>query len=198
MLKLQTVTPPAVEPITVADVKSQSRITTSADDTLIGTYITAVRRHVEIAILSRALITQTFDLYLDDWPDVDFVEIPRPPLVSITSVDYTDENGSTATIASSNYIVDTVAQPGQVVLKSSANWPAVTLQRVNGLKIRFVAGYGATAADVPQEIKNAMLLAVGTLYENRESIVIAQGVTIADLPGMGFKNLLRNYRVNMV
>lgn len=189
-------TAPAAEPVSASEAKSHLRIDISDDDTLIGTYITAARVRVEQE-LNRALVTQTWELVLDGFPAGDRIRLPLPPLQSVTSVKYTDEDGVEATYSSANYLVDTDAEPGQIVLKSGVTWPAVTLLReVAAVRIKFVAGYGLAAA-VPEPIKLAIKLLVGTYYENREDTLVAQGVTVMRLP-TGVRDLLSSYRVRRV
>lgn len=178
-MALKLVTGPAAEPVSVSEAKSHLRVDLADDDTLIGNYITAARQWCE-AFTRRALVTQTWDLTFDYWPTYE-IRLPLPPLQSVTSISYTDQDGSTSTFSSSNYFVDTTGEPGRIVLKSFATWPSVVLREAAGVTVRFVAGYG-NAATVPQAIKSAMLLVVGTLYENREDVVAGQGVTLGRLP----------------
>jgi len=191
-MALKLITAPATEPVTSAEAKAHLRVDTTADDTLIGTLITVARMHVENH-LRRALITQTWELVLDAFPARNVIQLPMPPLASITSIKYTDEAAVEATFSSTAYAVDTDSTRGRVVLKSGESWPSVTLAATSGVRVRYVAGYGA-AANVPQAIKQAILLLIGTLYENRESVLVAQGVTVMELP-FGVNVLLMPYRV---
>jgi len=191
-MKLILITGPASAPVSVSEAKSHLRVDISTDDTLIGTYITAATQYVELH-LRRALITQTHELVLDGWPGKGRISLPLAPLISVTSVTVTDNAGSAAVFSISNYIVDTAGEPGAVVLKSTASWPATVLQEVNGIKVRFVAGYGAAAA-VPDAIKQAILLAVGSMYEHREDVQVSPGIVSVSLP-LGVFNLLMPYRV---
>lgn len=191
-MTLKLITAPATEPVTASEAKSHLRVDTTADDTLIGTLITAARQHVENH-LRRALITQTWELVMDAFPAGDVIRLPRPPLVSVTSIKYTDVAGSESTFSSAAYVVDTDSTKGRVVLKSGESWPSDTLAAANGVRVRYVAGYGSAAA-VPNPIRQAILLLIGTLYENRESVLVAQGVTVAQLP-FGVEALLMPYRI---
>jgi len=179
-MKLTVSTPPAEEPITLTEAKLHLRVDDDADDALIAALITAARQRIEAATW-RSLITQTLVLRLDEWPAGNCIELPRPPLVSVTSVQYTDEAGSTTTFASSNYLVSTAGDPGAIVLKSTSAWPTATPQAVDGVTVTYVAGYGE-AVDVPQIIKQAILMTVGHWYENREEAVVGAGFTGAKVP----------------
>lgn len=173
-MALKLVTGPAVEPISLATAKVNLRVDVDDDDTFISGLIVTARRYVE-AVSARALISQTWDYVLDDWPDSPFT-IPRPPLQSITSIKYVDEDGVEGTVDSGDYVVDTFSEPGRVALASDASWPSDTLQPIAGVRIRFVAGFGDEAADVPETYTKAMDLLIGHWYENREAVATSGAV----------------------
>lgn len=191
-MALKLITAPAAEPVSTSEAKSHLRVDTTADDTYIGTLITVARQNVE-SHLRRALISQTWEVVLDAFP-AGVIRLPKPPLASVTSIKYTDDEGNESTYSSANYVVDTDTEPGRVVLKSGQTWPAVTLAAVNGVRVRYVAGYGAAGSNVPQAIRQAILLVIGSLYENREDVLVAQGVSIGVLP-FGVVALLAPYRI---
>jgi len=184
---LKLVTAPVAEPITTAEAKTHLRIDGSDEDTLIDTYIMAARQLCEMEA-RRAFVTQTFDLFLEQWPASDEIMLPRPPLQSVTSITYTDSNGNAQTMPSADYLVDTASEPGRVVLSYGGTWPSATLRPGPAITVRFVAGYGLAAA-VPAMYKQAIKLLVGHWYENREQVVLAPGLGAAQLP-MGVKALL--------
>ena len=191
-MRLSLVTAPSEEPLTLAEAKLHCRVDISDDDALITRLIVAVRRNAE-ARIRRSLVTQTWDLYLDDWPgkiqltnlpdragltmlaptedatDGGFsVEIPKPPLQSVTYVKYYDMGGTLVTMDSSLYTVSP-GSPGRVMLAPSQIWPQVQTRRADAVNIRFVSGFGAASA-VWEDIKCGMLLHIGTLYKHRESV----------------------------
>jgi uncharacterized phiE125 gp8 family phage protein len=140
------------------------------EDDLLTRLITAAREDCE-DFQRRAYITRTYELWLDAWPDGDRIEIPMPILQAVNSVTYYDTNGDDYDLTEDDdFIVDTENEPGQVVLAYGKAWPSITLRPVNGICIEFDAGYGAAAADVPAAVKQAMLLLIGHLYENREAV----------------------------
>ena len=159
------------EPVTVAEAKAQARVDISTDDALITGLIVAARQLVEETTW-RALVTQRWDLYLDAWPDGDTILLPRPPLRSIVTFEYTNDAGAATAVPAADYLVDAVSEPGRLRLKASASWPSATLREINGVHIRFEAGYGVASA-VPQRYKQAVLLLVSTWYENRETLSVS-------------------------
>lgn len=173
-MALVLVTPPASAPISLVEAKSHLRVDHSDEDTHIQLLIDAATSYLDgyTGILGRCIVQQTWDLYLDEFPTSESsIQIPLGPLISVSSVTYTDTNGDPATVDSDNYTVDTVTPPGWVVPDSSFSWPS-TLDAINAVKVRFIAGYST----VPPAIKAAMLLMVADLYENREPVVIGQTV----------------------
>jgi uncharacterized phiE125 gp8 family phage protein len=161
-MPFKLVAPPIEEPITLEVAKAHLRLDDDEDEYVVGLII-ASRRHCE-GFQSRAYITQTWDLYLDAFP-TGCLKVPHPPLQTVTFIKFKDSSGFIQTLASSEYAVDTFSEPGLICSGYGKSWPA-TYPELNAVQIRFEAGYG-TAADVPQEIKQAILLKVADLYEHR-------------------------------
>ena len=185
-MALKVITAPAAEPLTLAEAKAHLRVDGIDEDGYITALIVAARQGAE-SITGRALMAQTLELAMDAFPGQ--IVIPRPPLASVTSITYVDESGVTQTLAPSAYAVNSHAQPAMVDPAYGTTWPA-TRSQANAVLVRYVAGYAA-AADVPQEIKQWMLLRIGMLFENRESV--AAGVQFSALPFVD--SLLAPYRV---
>ena len=293
-------TEPAEEPLGIEEVKTHLRVDMDDDDDLIQSLITSSRQYAE-SYLKRALITQTWKYYLDEWPDEgrDYIELPMPPLSSVSSMKYTDYNsvqttlgtavvqatgtitvtgtpladehltvgirtfhfkalrsttgeitinadnttqaanivtaltadlatitsanllgvvtvtavavgsagnsivlttdatgvvvsgsGTLANGADSDYTVDKNKEPGRIVLAYGETWPSATLTVTSPIEIIYVCGYG-TPEDVPRAIRSAMLIYIGNLYENRESIIVGQ--TFSHLKTV--EALLEPYRI---
>jgi uncharacterized phiE125 gp8 family phage protein len=178
--RIKITTAPATEPITAAEAKLHCRVDHSTEDDIFTRLIEVARIQCE-NIAARAFITRTFTAYLDCWPSWCF-ELPFPPLAAITSIKYYDDLGGAAVaVDSADYIVDVNSEPGRVALVSGASWPSVSLRPINGVEVIYTAGF-ANAAAVPDAYKQAMLLLVGHLYENRESVVVQQGVGMIQVP----------------
>lgn len=159
---------PSEEPVSLLQAKAHLRVDHEHEDTLIKSLITTARQYAESVLTRRAFVTQTLQVTLDEWPGTTIL-LPRPPLQSVESITYFDEDDVSDTVDAEDYIVDTHSEPGRIVLKRNASWPSVTLRAANGIEIEYVAGYG-DADDVPEEFKHGIKLLVGHWYTNREAI----------------------------
>lgn len=171
---------PATEPVTSTEAKLHCRVDHSTDDAIFTRLIAVARRQCE-QISGWSFITRTLTAELDCWPMGNTIELLYPPLTSVTSIVYIDEDGGSNTFAASNYIVDTHRTPGRIVLKDGVSWPDAALQVGGAITITYVAGY-ANAAAVPDQYKQATLLLIGHLYENRETVVVQQGTGAIQIP----------------
>lgn len=178
-MALKLITSPAVEPVTLAEVKKHLNEDSSHNDDLINFYIRAVRSHWDVptALLNMALVAQTWELHLDGFPTNE-IKIPFGPLQSITHIKYDDADGNEQTL-NANYTVDTTTGPGWVLPAES--WPA-TYAGINSVRVRFISGWPVVSgvATTPDDVKAAIMLMVGTLYRRREDIII--GETAIPLP----------------
>jgi uncharacterized phiE125 gp8 family phage protein len=172
---LKRISGPASELVTVADVKLHTHIDYDVEDTLIENWIKAARIAAE-DYQGRAYYTQVYDLYFDSFPCSVF-EIPRPPLVSVDSLKYYDTANTEYDFDLNDLIIDTSSEPGRISLGYSVQWPTVTLRPINGVKIRFTAGYGdaggtTTTPDfvitaVPSSVKDVIYVYCAWRNENR-------------------------------
>lgn len=167
---LTVVTAPTAEPVDVDELKLQLKIDLSADDALISDLGKAAREYVE-AYTRRTLLETTYDLKLDAFPCGDIV-LPHPPVRSVTSVTYIDQNGDSQvmTAGATGYLTDLPAgphaEPGRIYPGYQVLWP-VTRCQPNAVTVRYVAGYGTTSAAVPRLIKAAIKHLVEHWYTNR-------------------------------
>lgn len=158
-------TGPSVEPVTVEELKTFARIDGTDEDTQLGYFIKAARSHTE-NYLNRSLIEQIITLRMDCWPG-EKLELPRPPLISITAVETLDELGVATVYDSDYYFVDTISEPGLLIIRNGAVWPQNTDRYYGGFQVRYKAGYGAAGTEVPDAIKEAIKQWSTIMYENR-------------------------------
>src|SRR3954463_8761749 len=91
-------TPPAVEPVTLADAKAYLRVDNDDDDAVISALIAGARSHIE-AQTRRALITQTWRLVRDVWPGDRRIAVVPSPLQQVTAARVYRVDGSTRALA---------------------------------------------------------------------------------------------------
>ena len=164
--------PPTCEPISLAEAREFLRVDGTDQDGLIAGHTVAARQYCE-KLCGRAFINRTLDAKFDyGWPcgngnDANEIELRYPPLVSVTSITYVDGNGATQTLASNQYRVSLGDIAGIIVPEWGVSWPAVRSQ-VDAITVRFVTGYGTNLGDVPEPIRQAVMLYTRFLYDSRE------------------------------
>jgi len=159
---ISVVTPPAIEPVTLADVRDHLRIDHTDSDNVLDWLIQAAREAVE-ASTGRALIQRTLDVTFDSFADL--MELPRAPLQSVTHVKYLDDDGNEQTLSSSVYRVETNGDwPGIIELGYDQSWPSVYSVK-NPVTVRIVAGFGSTRDAVPMPLRQAIYLHVQQQYD---------------------------------
>lgn len=180
---------PAVEPVSLAEAKAHLRVDQNAEDTLISSLIVTSRLHVEAA-LGLALVTQGWTLLLDAWPDIGQLRLPLRPIRSITSIRVYDETATPRVLTPDAYLLDGAGAPARVIRRRGFAWPQPGVDG-NGIEVSFTAGFGDAASDVPQPIRQALLLLVAHWYEHREPVEL--GSPAAAIP-TDVSNLLAPYR----
>lgn len=159
-------TPPGSEPVTLAEVKANSRITATvtAQDSLISdVWIPAARRAWE-HMADQCAMSQTITLRLDAFP-VGSIVLPRGKATAITSITYTDAANTTQTVSTSVYALNASSDRVQTVdLKMGQSWPSAG-NIPGAVSVVYTAGH----ATAPEDMKHWILLAVGRAYENREA-----------------------------
>lgn len=167
--QVRVYTAPTVEPVTLAEVKIDLRVDHGNDDNLLTTLIVAARQRAE-ELSSRSFVNRTLDLRLAAWPSGVTIELKFPPLVSVTSITYYDEDNVVGTVSASDYIVVNDVEPGLIQLTPTASWPSTVLRRSWPITVRYVAGYGAAAANTPEHYKQLIRALVAHRYEFRDEI----------------------------
>jgi uncharacterized phiE125 gp8 family phage protein len=198
-VQYELVTPPASEPVTLAEAKAHLRVDIPDDDAAITALITAARQRAE-TITNRSLITQTWRAWLDGFPSSldrrgqPSFRLGRGPVASVSSVKYIDTAGALQTLSPSAYVLDNKAQLGQHTVRPAygSSWPA-TRDELDSVQVEYVAGFGAANA-VPEPIKTAMLQYVAHWYANRETVIT--GTIVAETPMAG-DTLLWPYRLDV-
>lgn len=179
MLKL--VTPPSVEPVTLAEVKAMAGINHDLDDSLLNIFISA-EREVGEDETNLSWAEKTLELVLPCFPRGE-IELQAPPIKAVTSIKYLDADGVEQTMPEADYIVDKDSFPGFV--RPVSEWPE-TAERTNAVKVRYTAGDWGDC--FPVKAKQFLITRVNERYNQRESFIV--GPNTRDLP--------RNYVIGLL
>jgi uncharacterized phiE125 gp8 family phage protein len=159
-MKYKIITPPAAPVISLANLREHLRVTEAAalQDGLILDWLESAREYCQ-HYTSRCIGVQTVEMALDAFPTA-AISLAPGPVASITSINYTDSNGATQTIAPENYILDDYGLDHWALPIADTQWPTAK-DSANSVRVRYVAG------DLPAPVRSAMLLMVGDSFDNR-------------------------------
>lgn len=171
-MQFKVITAVTTEPVTTAEAKLHLRVDGDDDDDLIAALIIAAREAAE-HYTGRALAPQTLEAALHCFPDHEgeHIDLPRPPVASITSVKYTDTAGDEQTIDAADYALSAYGESRRIAPTYGNYWPS-TQDIPDAVRVRYVTGHGATVSEtIPfphlKAVKSALLLMIGWLYDNR-------------------------------
>jgi len=181
------------EPLSLEEAKLQCRVTASDDDVLIARLVVAAREYVE-RFTRRALTTKTIQLRLLEFPiDSKPISLPRPPLISVTTLEYRDlDTGNyTALVEGTDFEVDEAAEPAEIHLAYLQQWPSARYV-FDGARVTYQTGYGPDGEDVPGALASACGLLIANWYENREPTIAA---TIVRKVPFTIESLMLPYKI---
>ena len=192
--RLSIVTRSNVQVLDLDQVKAHLRVFTDDDDDLITAYIGAATDYIDgVWGIGVSLLTTQWRYTLDYFQQV--MRIPIGPVQSVDAIEYRDTTNVWNTVDPTLYYVDLSRSPACINLSYNKVYPQVTLPQGSAVRITFTAGYGATPASIPRDIQYAMLLMIGSYYENRSAIVgIESRDSPAELP-LGVEAILSKYRI---
>lgn len=181
-MDLRLITAPVAEPVSIFTAKEHLRLDADAtDDGLVADMLRAAREAVE-AHTGRALMPQTWQLRLPEFPASDAaILIPTAPLISVTELLIINEAGAETVVSTDDYQVEAPSGPragrGKLIPGYALTWPATRATTLGAVRVTFQAGY-ATAAAVPYPLKAAIMLILSELYEQREASAVRPPVEI--------------------
>ena len=158
---------PAVEPITLAEMKAYLRVDEdeAAQDDLISGLIKAARLMIE-ATSRRILIEQSWRVVLDRWPRDGTVLLPVAPLIAVDAIRITDAAGTVTELPDDTFEADALSDPPRIIVQDA---PEPGKSR-NGISIELRAGFGTAAEAVPATLKLAIRILVAHWFENRGDV----------------------------
>ena len=172
---MKLITPPTVEPVTVADVKTYAHIDHATDDSIIAKWIKTARILAE-NYQRRAYYEQVWELSFDDFPELPLL-IPRPPLVSIDFIHYYDSDDVMTNMDLTEFIIDINHEPGRIDHAYNQIWPSEILRPIDAVRIRYTCGYqlmysttttwAPDNTPIPENVMDAIYLYCTYRNENR-------------------------------
>lgn len=182
--RLINITEPAIEPVTVAEAKLHAHIDHSVQDAIIESWIKSARIMAE-GYQRQVYISRIMEMSFDSFPHSIF-DIPYAPLIQVISIKYFDLNNTEYTLyydgtnpvttteeggdepsTNSDFIIDINGNPGRISLAYNTIWPVVTLRPIDAVRVRFAAGYGLETSDIPENVRDAIMLYCTYRNENR-------------------------------
>lgn len=160
---------PTVEPVSLDDVKGQLRVLHTNEDATIARLARVARSMIEGKV-SRALMDQGIRLELPAFPASGVIRLPRPPVISVTSVRYRDTAGTTQTLDPALYVFTADELTPRITIADGAAWPE-TQTHPAAVFVDYRAGFGTTPEAVPEDLRHAILLTVEHFYANRGATV---------------------------
>jgi uncharacterized phiE125 gp8 family phage protein len=189
LLDLVRETAPTATPVTVAQLREQAEIDSTHRDDHLQRCLDAATQHLDgySGALGRALMVQTWVLYLEQFP-AGVIRLPMPPLITVDEITYTDANGDAQLLSGAVYEV--ITGPRAEIRRAYGRvWPAARCEP-RSIAITFTCGH-ATAAEVPAPIRQWILMSAAGLNAQREDQAI--GLTVS--PNPAADRLLAPFRV---
>ena len=205
------------EILTTAEAKTHLRVTHSAEDTYIDTLIKVATQYAEkycagnfiettykmtmeswndvfvsnATQLSNDNVLKSYSYpsggYYSPYTGLPQIFLPKAPLSSVSSIQYYNSDNVQEIFSDDDYnVLNPENQKGFIELVDGKDFPNI-YSRGSAITITFVSGYGSSASDVPEPIKQAVLLIIGSLYEKREDTVKRMPTTV--------EYLLEPYRI---
>lgn len=175
--------------VSTADMKTFLRVDTADDDAIIAAYVTtateAIKQYCRLAILTETFVFKADgfayagadDRLMSLGPGIhtasvpyilgggETLDLPFPPLQSVTSVVTYDRSNNASTFSASAYQVD--LQSGRIYLNEGETWPT-DLRAQDAVAVTYVAGYGS--GSIPAPILEAIRRYVEQLYDGCEGM----------------------------
>ena len=191
MKTYKVITPASTYPVSLTEARSHLKVDTTADDTYITSIIKAATQLSE-EYTNRFFIDTVIEQTCSDFEQLQ--TLFKSKVSAVTHVKYYDSNNSLQTLDTAVYDEQLDYEPSQIQLADGKSFPSIT-KRNDAVVAKYTVGYGSAASDVPEIIKQAILLTIANFYQNRNSVVIGRIAT--KLP-MNVKWLLDTYKVQIV
>ncbi|MDP9039834.1 MAG: hypothetical protein M3O02_11280 [Acidobacteriota bacterium] len=191
-MSLHLVTPPAVLPVTLSELKLQLGFGPMEDTDQLREQIVAEQIRPAItaatdqceAICARAFITQTWRMTLDGFPrwheryEIEHrndITIPLPTFQTLDAFTYIDPTGTVQDVmAAGGWGYQLVSggdrQTARLRPKVAEPWPFTLVEQADAVAITFTCGFGDTPGAVPYAVRAAVKLCAEWIYNGSKGI----------------------------
>lgn len=173
-MRVFVATPPAEPLISLAEAKEHLRVRHAVEDALIEGMVAAAVQSLDgpDGNFGRALGMQVLEARFGCTDFECGVALPYPPIVELLSVSYLDSAGQlrSADLADFVMVGNELTPEG-----SSFVWEGASLKR-EAVRVQYRAGYAKGA--LPAPVRSAILLMLGDLYRNRDTVAAVQASSI--------------------
>lgn len=173
----RVISQPAIEPVSLIEAKIHLEYVGTAKDAYINSLITTARNLCE-RYAGLSFVTQERRVKLDTFPLYgEPIKVPYGPVQSIDSFTYLNDDGTTTTMVSgTDYTADLHSGYCQLYalgLDGEVDtWPTDVRKFPQAVTIEYTAGYDeAINEPLPELVKQAILLQVASMFENRQDEV---------------------------
>ncbi len=191
LLDVVVETPPAEEPVTLAELKEWLRVDGTDQDSLITSLIVSARQWAE-GYTSRSFVDRALDVTWARFPVVGAdLYLPGPPATALTALTWIDSAGTAQAFDTTDTTLEALYGLLRVDPDAVENWP----QDAFSVRALYTGGFGADAAAVPEPIKTAIKVAVTQNFLFRGDQIAGTQFSTAQLKSsMSLLNHFRMFR----
>lgn len=185
VLTSSLVTPGATEIVTLADAKTHLRVDGTDEDALIQALIDTATEQAR-QFTGRTILYGNWKTEFDFFAGKIKLDVMPIKLASVV-VKYKDSNNQEQALPSDNFFIRDPGPDAFATIEFKGSLPTV-YDAPNSIWLEYNAGY----EEIPPPIKTAVLIQVGTLYENRQSEIVG---TVTVQIANGFRQILYPYKM---
>ena len=207
-MKYRVVIPPSTLPFSVDYLKSQLRITFTAQDSYLESLIGAATdwacgytgRQINYALILAYCGYQDLYKYLHNFnicynnrENTIYFDLERGPVISINNISYLNSLGIETTLSEDDYTLVLEEYSAKINLSSTFQFQDIDLNRSDAFRIVYFGGFGGSdpnAIALPEIIKNAIALKAAQFYTN-PSDGVDEKTSVSE-------NLLKTFRCPVV
>ncbi len=164
-MSISDITPPPVEPVTLASAKEFLRIDGPDEDGLIADLIVSARERIEF--MARTSLITRRRAYSSHRVHTTNLFVNHSPVKFVHKISVIDADDNATEIPKAKVYINRRATPVSICLQQREIFSDYAADPV-AVVAEFDAGYGAGPDDVPMQLRQALLLLLAQSYEYRD------------------------------